>query len=210
MFIETVLGVFVVIFFAMFFLFGEILVKLKGIGAILGVGLIGYYFFNYLSTTDMILVGLGFAVGVGLIILDGKFINDGIVGSIGFVVVLFSVAFAAPDWLYASYSIAGVVAGTLFSLVLLRFVPKRAMWGKLALADQLTGDQGYNSMNESYKELVGKEGTTLTDLRPSGTIDIEGERYSAITKGSWMKQGVDIYVSEVDGTKILVEEKNES
>ncbi|WP_223154969.1 NfeD family protein [Alkalibacillus aidingensis] len=205
--VESVLGVFVVTFLAMLLLFGEILVRLKGIGAILGIISIGFYFSTFLTSTDLILVGIGFVVGLALIIMDGKFINDGILGSIGLLVVIFSVAFAAPNGLFATYSIAGVILGAISSLILLKIFPKRKMWGKMALFDQLTSDKGYNSMNDTYKDLIDQQGKTVTVLRPIGTVDVNGQMYSAISRGKWIEQGVTVSIVEVDGTKIVVEEK---
>ncbi|GAA0457724.1 NfeD family protein [Alkalibacillus silvisoli] len=209
--LESVLGVFLLTLIAMFFFFGEILIRMRGLGALIGVITIGLYFSTYLSTTDMILVGLGFALGLVLIIVDGKFIGDGIMGVIGFLVVIFSVAFAAPNGLYATYSIAGVILGALSSLVLLKVnaLPKRTMWKKMALKDQLTSEKGYNTMNESYKELIGKTGVTETVLRPIGTIKVNDERLSGVSNGQWIESGEQIKVVNVDGTKILVEKLEE-
>ncbi|MDQ0351033.1 membrane-bound ClpP family serine protease [Alkalibacillus filiformis] len=210
--IESVLGVFVITGVAMFFFFAEILIRLRGLGALIGVITIGLYFSSFLSTADLILVGLGFALGLALIIADGKFVNDGILGVIGFLVVLFSVAFAAPDGIYATYSIAGVILGALSSLILIRIdaLPKRAMWGKLALKEQLTSEKGYNSLNESYKELVGKTGVTESILRPTGTVKIDEQRYSAVSNGQYIEPGQHVKVVAVDGTKILVEKEGSS
>ncbi|NIK13376.1 NfeD family protein [Alkalibacillus almallahensis] len=207
---DSMIGLFVLTTLAMFFFFGEILIRMKGIGALIGVITIGMYFSANLSLMDLIFVGIGFAVGLGMIIVDGKFLNDGILGSIGFIVLNFSIAFAAPDALSATYSIAGVILGSVCSLILLKVpkLPKRKMWGKMTLKDQLTSDQGYNSINESHTQLVGKTGVTETILRPTGTIVIDEERYDAVSQAEWIERGEKIKVVSVDGTRILVERLN--
>ncbi|MGM8214124.1 NfeD family protein [Bacillaceae bacterium W0354] len=207
MFFDTTLGVFIITFLALFFLIGEIIVKLKGLGAILGIGFIGLYFSAYLSTFDLILLGSLFAIGLLMIVFDGKVVNDGTIGLLGFFVVLLTVAFAAPNWLLAVYSIAGVILGGLLSLSLLKVLPKRNMWTKITLIDRLTSEKGYNSINNSYKELIGQEGKTLTVLRPSGTILIGSKEYSAVSRGKWIDKDQEIKVVLIDGTKIVVEEK---
>ncbi|MDQ0158638.1 NfeD family protein [Alkalibacillus salilacus] len=204
---ESVMSLFTLTTLAMFFFFGEILIRMKGIGAIIGIITIGMYFSANLSSIDLILVGIGFAVGLGMIIADGKLLNDGILGIIGFIVLNFSIAFAAPDALSASYSIAGVILGSVCSLILLKVpkLPKRKMWGKMTLKDQLTSDQGYNSINDSHTKLIGKTGVTETVLRPTGTIVIDDERYDAVSQAEWIERGKTIKVISVDGTRILVE-----
>ena len=207
MFLDTSLGVFIVTLLGLFFLFGKIIVKFKGIGAILGIGFIGLYFSHFLSSYNLLLIGVLFAVGLLMIIFDGKVLGDGTIGFLGFIVLLLTVAFAAPNWLLAIYSVAGVILGVVISFSLLKVLPKRNMWTKMALMDRLTSDKGYISMNESYKSLVGKEGVTLTVLRPSGTIKIDEQEYSAVSHGKWIDKGQKIIVVQVDGTKIAVEEK---
>ncbi|PKR79003.1 hypothetical protein CEY16_04440 [Halalkalibacillus sediminis] len=206
MFIETALGAFLITAVAMFFLFGELIVKLKGLGAILGLGAITFYFSGHLSSFDLIWIMVTFAVGLLMVILDGKFINDGTIGVLGFIILIFSVGFAAPNWLLAVYSITGVIIGAFGSLFLMKVLPKRGMWTKIALFDQMTSDKGYNSMNDSYKELLNQEGITSTDLRPTGSIRVNDQEYSAVSKGKWIEKGKKVQVTNVDGTKILVEE----
>lgn len=206
MFIETSIGIFLITFLALFFLIGEILVKLRGIGAILGIGFTAYYFSSFVSSYDLMWLGGLFAVGILMIILDGKVINDGIIGLIGVVIVLTTVAIAAPDWVLAIYSMVGVVLGTISSLSLLKVLPKRNMWDKVALLDRMTSEQGYNSLNENYQSLLNKEGKTSTVLRPSGSITIDEIEYSAISQGKWIEKDMPIKVVQVDGTKIVVEE----
>lgn len=44
----------------------------------------------------------------------------------------------------------------------------------------------------------------MTDFRPTGTIDIEGNPYSATSGGRWIKADTEVEVVSVDGTRILV------
>lgn len=53
-------------------------------------------------------------------------------------------------------------------------------------------------------DLVGKTGTALTPLRPSGTAEIEGKRYSVVTDATFVDAGAGITVVSVDGSKITV------
>ncbi len=145
-------------------------------------------------------------VGIMLMIIDGKIVNDGTLAIIGLVCMIASVGFAAPNWIAGSYAVIGVLIGGMVSFSFLKVFKKRQMWTKITLFDQLTDEAGYSSINQSYKELIGKVGITTTDMRPIGTIQIEGNEYSAITQGKWIEKDTEVKIAQVDGTRILVQE----
>lgn len=204
-FIENPLGGFVVIFIGSLLLFAEVLVRGKFIFGLVGLASISMYFGYFVVQEDLALwMGAGFIVGVFLIVLDGKFIGDGTVGGIGLITMLVSLAIPSPSIFYGVSVVTAFILGALFSLLFPRFFPRRKLWSKLTLEDTLSSERGYNSMNQGYKELVGIEGVAETDFRPSGIFSIEGQRYSAISEGSWIKKGEKIRVSHVSGTRILV------
>lgn len=202
--IEVAWLAFFITFFGTLFLFGELLVNMKGVFGVIGLAFITLYFMSYLSTTMFIVMIIIYLVSLSLIILDGKVINDGTLATIGAIAMLFTVGISAPDLSTGMYGVSGVLLGGFGSMVFLKVFPRREMWSKIALVDQLTSEEGYNSMNESYTHLKGKIGETHTDLRPVGTIVIEDHEYSAVSNGHWIEKGNKVKVVSVDGTKILV------
>lgn len=190
------------------FLFGELLVNARGVFAILGITFVVIYFYNYTKDvfdptmfTIMIII---FFVGLILIVIDGKLINDGTLGVLGLVGIIVSVSLAAPNLYAGIYAVIGVLAGAGSSFLFLKIIPSRNMWSKITLKDRLTKEAGYTSLNEEYEQLLGEEGVTLTDLRPVGTIGIQNKEYSAISNAQWIKKGTNVKVIQVDGTRILV------
>ncbi|MGP4072492.1 NfeD family protein [Piscibacillus sp. B03] len=206
MILDSYLGILIVTFLAMFFMLGELLVKLKGLGMILGAGFITFYFMSQSPTYNVWIMAFVFIIGLMLVVIDGKWLNDGTFGVVGLVLVLLSVAFAATSFTHALYSVAGVLLGSFSSLFLMKVLPRRDMWSKVTLLDQLTSEEGYNSLNETYKDLLHKEAITVTVLRPSGTIKLKDKEYSAVSNSKWIEQGKKVKVVTVDGTKIEVEE----
>lgn len=190
------------------FLVGELLVNMRGFFALLGFGFITLYFLNYLEPGMFIIMLIIYLIGIFLIIVDGKIVNDGTLATIGALCMILSVGLSSPNWTAGAYAISGVIIGGFSSLFFLKVFKRRKMWGKLALLDQLTEEKGYSTMNASYKGLIGKTGKTLTDMRPVGTIRIEQEDYSAVSNGQWMTKGTEIVVKQVDGTRILVDKWN--
>ncbi|MFC0522592.1 NfeD family protein [Pontibacillus salicampi] len=186
------------------FLFGELLVNMRGVFGVLGLAFIMFYFMSHLSTSMFFIMGIVYLVSLLLIIIDGNFLNDGTLTTIGSISMLFTIGMAANDWVTGLYGVSGVLIGGFGSLLFLKVFPKRNMWSKITLLDQLSSEEGYNSMNESYRHLIGKEGITLTDLRPVGTVSINNQEYSVVSNGHWMKRNEKVVVERVDGTKILV------
>lgn len=56
----------------------------------------------------------------------------------------------------------------------------------------------------SLEHLIGKTGTAVTMLRPSGIAEIDGVRYSVETQATFIDKGSEVTVLAVDGTKITV------
>lgn len=196
---------FVITGFGTLFLIGEILVNMRGIFGLLGIGFITVYFAVYVETSSFIIMLIIYFVGLLLIIIDGKLLNDGTLATLGLASMLTAVALAAPDLTTGLYAVIGVLLGGGASFFFLKVFKQRELWTKITLKYQLTKEAGYNSMNETYAELVNQEGITLNDLRPVGTIEINNKSYSAISNGQWIPKDSQVRIIEVDGTKILVE-----
>ncbi|MDO4836410.1 MAG: NfeD family protein [Clostridia bacterium] len=56
----------------------------------------------------------------------------------------------------------------------------------------------------TLEHLLGKTGTAITPLRPSGIALIDGQRYSVESQATFIDKDSEITVLSVDGTKITV------
>ncbi len=196
--------------FGTMFLIGEILVNMRGIFAVLGISFIVVYFYSYLNDpATFAIILIIYFVGLLLIIIDGKLLNDGTLGTIGLAGMILAVIIAAPNFFAGMYAVLGVLIGGALSFTFLKVFKKRNMWSKIALKDRLTKEAGYSSLNAEYEKLIGKTGITISDLRPVGTIKIDDQEYSGVSNAQWIKKETEIIVVEVDGTKILVNKVNE-
>jgi len=198
---------FIITGFATLFLIGEILVNMRGVFALLGIGFITVYFSVFLATDSLLLMLIVYFIGLLLIIVDGKLVNDGTLATIGLASMIISVALPAPNLTAGVYGVLGVIIGGAASLSFLKVFKRRKMWGKMTLKESLTSEAGYNSLSEEYGSLLGKNGMTLTDFRPVGTVQIKNKTYSAVTNGQWISKNSAVKVIAVDGTKILVEKQ---
>ena len=74
---------------------------------------------------------------------------------------------------------------------------------KISLNDSLTSTKGYLSVDRPDVS-VGDVGYTLTPLKPTGFIFIEGAKLEAISEDGMIEHGEKIVVSKVDGSKVIV------
>lgn len=202
---ETTGGLLLLIYVGIALIAAEFFVKARGIAGLTGLISLGIYFYGTSANVSLWMIAL-FVTSVVLIVIDGKFVQDGTLATIGLVLMIISLVLPTRDvWLGAGV-VCALLLGLLTSLLSFRLLPKRDLWERLTLRDRLTKESGYRSMNTAYERLVGKEGKALTDMRPSGTIEIDGERYSAVSDGTWVKKDSRIKVESVSGTRILVRE----
>jgi membrane-bound serine protease (ClpP class) len=76
----------------------------------------------------------------------------------------------------------------------------------LVLKDQSDGTS-VPEIVTAKQELVGKSGTSITPLRPSGIADIEGRRVDVLAAGSFIEKSKQIIVVKAEGMHILVRER---
>lgn len=63
----------------------------------------------------------------------------------------------------------------------------------------------HGTRTEDMHALKGCEGLALTDLRPSGTAEIAGQRVDVVASSGYVARGTRIAVQRVEGTRIVVE-----
>ncbi len=141
----------------------------------------------------------------GLIMIGFEmFLPDGIVGAIGAVALAAAavVGFFVFDTAWAVLSAMLIFVGSLISLfVWIWIVPKTRVGRALTLTESLaTAKAGDNRIDA----LVGKEGVTLSPLRPSGLARIDGQRIDVLADGVSIESGTPIRVVDVHGNRILV------
>jgi membrane-bound serine protease (ClpP class) len=90
------------------------------------------------------------------------------------------------------------------SLVLLRFLPRLPFGKRLILSTGLEAEEGFASAPETDLQWLGKSGTALSPLRPSGIADLDGARVDVVSDGEFIERGAQVVVSRVDGNRIVV------
>lgn len=98
--------------------------------------------------------------------------------------------------------VGGSVAASWFSFTYL----SKTKEGKKALLM----DAKIELPEDKHKGLEGKTGITLTDMRPSGLIEIDGKRYDAATKGEYVEKGTQIKILSIEADHVYIREFKEN
>jgi len=103
-------------------------------------------------------------------------------------------------------------AGTLIVLGIITYLSFRSprtrrLWQKFSLSTRQTSKGGYVAPKAQYETYLGRIGIALTQLRPAGTADFEGEHLDVVTEGGFIGPGTGIKVIAVEGTRIIVREE---
>lgn len=113
----------------------------------------------------------------------------------------------APDGQILWAVIRVLLAFSLFIILFFVFherIANSAAFSKLILKDTLNSEEGYTSSVATLNDLVGAIGIAVTDLRPSGKIEIEDERYEASSDGELIEKDTRIKVVRSRGNYLQV------
>ncbi len=155
----------------------------------------------------LFLTGL-FFIGLIAIIVEFFVPAAGIIGIIGGGSIIGSVVMAYLDY--------GILAGSAFLLGALiltplmimfyfRIFPKTIIGRKLILNTNQSHESGFTSFTqEKYKGINGSSGTVIKEMRPVGIVEIEGQRFTALTNGEYLDSGIKIQVFKVEGNRVFV------
>ena len=82
-----------------------------------------------------------------------------------------------------------------------RYFPE-SRFGRAFISKGVTGD-----IRTEKPELLHQTGTAFTQLRPSGTALINGQRVDVVTEGSLIEKGASIKVVAIEGMRVVVREE---
>jgi membrane-bound serine protease (ClpP class) len=98
-----------------------------------------------------------------------------------------------------------ILALGLVAFAVLRHLPHSRGMSGVFLKQSTSQEAGYLSAPDR-SELVGRIGLALTDLRPSGTVSIDGERIDVVTEGPWIERGAQVVVLRAESYRHVVRE----
>ena len=57
---------------------------------------------------------------------------------------------------------------------------------------------------ETRRELIGREGTVLTELRPAGSVQLGEQVVDVVSEGAFVAKGERVKVIAVNGARVVV------
>lgn len=161
-----------------------------------------------------------FIVGLVLLLVEIFVIPGfGIVGVSGIVLMVtslilamifnikFNFQFTPPSTIFQSIMIVVVALAAGFGLSIWlgkKLILMRTPFGTIALNTEMHKEEGYLSQNVEWHQLVGKEGITVTILRPAGKIEIDGTQYDAVAKRGVIERDTPIKVVGFENSQLVV------
>lgn len=178
-----------------------------GVSCILGICSLVLYFAGHLVINNSGWVAvLLFIAGIVLICIEA-FVAPGfgLPGIAGVISLIGGICLLADSWQSAAVSLGvALVLSCILVGISMKNKKTRKLWSKFILRDKTDAESGYTSPNMDNVSYIGKEGITLTPLRPAGSAEIEGERVDVVTQGDFLGADTPVVVTAVDGTRIVV------
>lgn len=153
-----------------------------------------------LALEIFVIPGFGIAGISGIILIVGSLILSLVANIDGFDFTFASGAQLTRAVLQVTIILTVAIVG--FLVFNERITNSRA-FKKLTLQDTLGGEGSTAALSE-LDALIGKTGIAATDLRPTGRITIDDERYEASTDGELLEKGTEIVVVKSRGNYVQV------
>ena len=78
------------------------------------------------------------------------------------------------------------------------------VFNRMILKSEQRSEQGYTIKQNELQELVGKHGIAISDLRPSGKVEIDGTIYDAISDAEYILKNTPVQVTKMTGYSVRV------
>ncbi len=166
----------------------------------------------YIAKLATILVILSFLAGIVFLVIEiGTPIPTfGVAGLIGIVLAIGAMFYALVGNIYTgnttralltlTCSLAGFIG---LVIIMIRTLPKSHWMSKFILTHEEKLSEGYVTP-VNYRTFVGKEGESITHLRPSGIVMVDGTRLDVVSEGEYIPPHTRIKVTGVEGVRIVV------
>jgi len=206
------------------FLFGYIEFKTPGLGVFGAVAVVcallfffGHYIAGLSGQEFLVLLAIGVAlIAVEIFILPGTIVP----GLLGLGCLAFGLLLAMADIypeqpvevslprfeLPAIKLIASMMLAFLGAALVTRLLPATPFYKALLADGDLRGPTPLETIKEERHLETGMTGTTLTVIRPSGTVDFGEGPVDVVSQGDFINRGQSVKIIEITKSRVIVEE----
>ncbi|MCL6610145.1 MAG: hypothetical protein K6T66_01245 [Peptococcaceae bacterium] len=149
---------------------------------------------------------LFFLLGIAALILEIFILPGfGVAGVAGILLIAWGILLLAVDFTQAAMALVVGLAATLAAFLLgIRLFKRFNLWQRLTLGTKQHKEAGYVAPQADLMQYMGRTGTALTPLRPSGAAEVSGRRLDVVTGGEYIPAGTPVEVINVEGTRVVV------
>ncbi|MDC7225730.1 MAG: NfeD family protein [Spirochaetales bacterium] len=105
---------------------------------------------------------------------------------------------------------AGIFGSIIITAVLIQLFPRIGVFNRLILQTSQLQEDGYSLQpGNNLEAKIGKTGTSLTTLRPSGKAEFDGFTEVVETDGEYIEEGADVVIIAADSNRLLVKRLTE-
>lgn len=173
------------------------------IPGLVGIVSLGLFFLGntMVGTAGWLEISLAL-IGILLLIFEAFIPGFGIFGVGGVIAMGASIFLAVPSeelaWRYLMWT---AIAFMVAMVGIIRAISKRGLGKALTLEDSA---KNWQAARADLSALVGKEGTSLTVLRPAGTAEFGDQKVDVVTEGDFVAVGHRVKIIRVEGTRVVV------
>src|SRR6185436_20132031 len=97
-----------------------------------------------------------------------------------------------------------VALGIIAAFTLGRRFFETSVMKKIILTDTMKSTTAFTDSPKKLIALILQTGTALTNLRPAGAVNVNGEQYDAVGEGGFIHKGDTVRVTEIRGNYLVV------
>ena len=194
-------------------LMAEIRTPTFGIAGMIGLFSLAAFFGSHMiiglaGWEELILLGVGLVALVFEVFVVPGFGIAGLIaiaciGSAVFLALIGSLATWGDIARASGIVTTAIVITTMTIYLVFRHLPTSERWGGVFLKAATAKSLGYIAA-PARADLIGMQGTAITDLRPAGVVIIGDERLDVVTEGGFVDKGEEVKVVQSDGYRHVV------
>ncbi|WP_449241221.1 NfeD family protein [Desulfoscipio gibsoniae] len=151
------------------------------------------------------LAALAFLLGILALVLEIFILGFGVAGLVGIILIGWGIVLLSVDVALTFKSLViALTASIIIFIIGIKVMSRFNLWQRLTLVSRQRNDEGYRASRAELADYAGREGITLTPLRPSGAAQVGGERLDVVSEGGFIPSGAKIKVVRVEGIRIVV------
>lgn len=117
------------------------------------------------------LAALAFLLGILALVLEIFILGFGVAGLVGIILIGWGIVLLSVDVALTFKSLViALTASIIIFIIGIKVMSRFNLWQRLTLVSRQRNDEGYRASRAELADYAGREGITLTPLRPSGLL----------------------------------------